>query len=156
MALTQNRDTPRYATGPAPEVLSFPVKGSVEIFVGALVGLDASGFLVPAAATRALKIIGRAEEHISTTAIAGYTDGDSSIAVRAGTFKWKNGDSIARADVGELCFASDDETVRKSSSSGARPPAGVIVGVDTDGVWVQSSLELAALLRLATSIDTLS
>lgn len=154
-ALNKNRDTERQATAPIPEVLSLPVKGSVEIFVGALVGLK-DGYLVPASADEDIRIVGRAEEHVDTTGLA---NGDKSINVRQGVFKWGNsggGQAIAVANVGEICFAKDDQTVQLYSGTDTLPIAGVVVGLDTDGVWVETHLSLIAALRLAGSDDSLS
>ncbi len=153
-ALEKNRDTPRLATAPIVELLTLPVKGGVEIFVGALVGLDADGYLVPADSDATLKIAGRAEQHIDAS---DADDGDLTCDVKQGTFKWGNGSSsITIADVGEFCFADDDQTVEKHGDAGARPPAGVIVGLEDDGVWVETRLSLSAVLRVATGVDELS
>ena len=66
--------------------------------------------------------------------------GAANIPVRKGTFRFANSasaDLIAQADIGSVCYAVDDQTVAKTSNSGARPVAGTIFDVDTDGVWVK-------------------
>lgn len=65
------------------------------------------------------------------------------IDVRAGTFKFANsaaGDAIAQANVGQLCYIVDDQTVALGDGFGARSVAGIIEQVDSDGVWVQIGL----------------
>ena len=47
------------------------------------------------------------------------------------------GDAITRADIGSACYALDDATVAKGHDSNKRPRAGVVLDVDTCGVWVQ-------------------
>lgn len=157
-ALDQPRDTPRLATEPIVASVQYPVKADVIIYAGALVALDADGFLVPAAATAALKVVGRAEETFDAN-VADYTDGDKLLLVRQGTFKWGNsasGQEIVRAAVGEPCYVVDDQTVSRYSLGGTRPPAGIVIDIEDDGVWVESRIALSQILRLAGEIDVLS
>ena len=61
------------------------------------------------------------------------------MCVRQGTFKVANGaaaDALAIGDVGNLCYAADDQTVAKTAGANL-PVAGTVIEVDPDGVWVQ-------------------
>ena len=46
-------------------------------------------------------------------------------------------DLIARAEIGDTCFAVDDQTVAKTDGSESRSAAGIIRDVDAQGVWVE-------------------
>lgn len=121
--------------------LNLPVKansqilrGCVTMLVGAVVANAA------AAASRAeldtIQVLGLAVDSV----LGGGSDGD----VRAQIENHQayclansaGGDEITAADIGELCFLADNQTVAKTIGAGLRPIAGKIVDVDTGGVWV--------------------
>lgn len=129
-ALTKDRNTPE-RDGRA---LHHPVKGGVQIFAGALVALDATGLAIPAAPGEDVKVVGVATAHTDNRLGA---DGDERLVVRRGVFAFANdagAREITRADVGMPAAVLDDQTVQRSEGHGT--PAGIIVGLDDDGVWV--------------------
>jgi hypothetical protein len=134
MALAADRFTP-HKDG---EILSVPVAAGKKIFAGSLVAANATGFATPGATATTLTYLGRAEEFVDNT---GLGDGAKSVIVRRGkAFKWKTaaGDPVVQADLGKLCYITDDETVSKTNAGGnTQSAAGKVVGVDSDGVWVQ-------------------
>jgi hypothetical protein len=135
MALSAPRDTPERAGTD----FAIGVAANAVIHQGALVCTNASGFLVPGSVATTLTAIGRADESVTGTATAG----EVKARVRAGVFRFGNSasaDLITVADIGKDCFVIDDETVAKTSGSGARSRAGVVVDVDTLGVWVRIGL----------------
>lgn len=134
MPLTSDRNT-QVATG---DVYRFPVAAAVLIYAGAQVALNATGFLVPASASNALKAVGRADERVDNTAGA---DGDLHCDARRGIFRWDNSagaDEITRDMINANAFMVDDHTVAATDGTGARSVAGVIKDVDAQGVWVQA------------------
>jgi hypothetical protein len=131
MALTQDRDT-RQKDGTFRDL---PVAASTKIFAGALLALNASGYVVPGATAIGLKALGRAEKHVDNSTGAA---GDASVTVRKGVFQYGNGagaDALAQADIGATAYIIDDATVGKDATG--RSAAGVVYDVDTSGVWVQ-------------------
>lgn len=137
MALSASRNTPE-RTG---NVLAFPVKASTKCYQGGLAVLNA-GYAAPGTAATGLVAIGRFEAEADNSAGAA---GAIKASVKTGTFKFLNssaGDLIAQADVGADCYIVDDQTVAKTNGSSSRSRAGVIVAVDSDGVWVQLGLGL--------------
>lgn len=107
---------------------------------GAMVAVDATGYLVPALTSTALKRFGRVnlspERVVSTVGVA---SGGKTLKIEFGEFCWGNSgstDTIAQADVGNDCYAVDDQTVAKTDGTGSRSKAGKIMGVDASGVWV--------------------
>ncbi len=133
MALSADRNTKRYTNTTKK---SFPVKGSTTIYKGGLTMLNA-GYAVPASTALNLTACGRACQQVANTG----ADGAKTIEVEEGIFWFTNGDSIAQADVGKDCYATDDATVAKTNL-GTKSKAGKIVAVDsTLGVAVQISFE---------------
>jgi predicted RecA/RadA family phage recombinase len=134
-ALNSPRNTPQKVG----DIFAFPVAASTTIHQGSLVVLDA-GYATPGATDTGLVAVGRAEA--SATAVSA---GDAMVEVRRGVFRFANsggGDAIAQADAGADCYIVDDQTVAKTSDTGARSRAGKVVAVDSDGVWVQIGLGL--------------
>lgn len=131
-ALTGNRNTPRREDRTIEE---HPVKGGVEIFAGALVCLDASGWAVPGATATGLIALGRAEKRR-----AAASNGAVTVPIRRGVFCFANSgstDAITRAEIGDPAYIVDDQTVAKTNGSGTRSAAGTIRDVDAQGVWVE-------------------
>jgi hypothetical protein len=130
--------TPRRGESALAEVFSIGVAAASKIYQGALVGINGSGYAVAGASfddtTRA---IGRAEAQADNTSGAA---GDINVSVRRGVFKFVNSssnDALTIADVGNECFLVDDQTVARTNTAGTRGVAGLVIGVDTDGVWVE-------------------
>jgi len=131
-ALTKDRDTPERGNN----FYRVPVAAGVQIFAGALIALNEGGFAVPGHISATLKGFGRAEESVDNK---GGGDGDQYINVKRGVFRFANSsgaDLITRADIGEVCFICDDQTVGKTDGGGTRSVAGRIDDVDAGGVWV--------------------
>lgn len=141
-ALTAARSTKQAEGRPLPVQLSFPVKASTTIYQGSLVALNA-GYAAPMAIATGRIAVGRAKR----TVINAGADGAATVEVEPGVFPWGNsaaGDAIAQADVGAACYGIDDQTVAKTSNGSTRSVAGIIVQVDSDGVWVQTGLGINA------------
>lgn len=132
MALSAPRDTRMRGE----EIVNGGVAASQTIHQGALVMRNASGYLVKGATAIGLVGVGRAEKSVTNSGSAG----DEKLNVRTGCFHFKNssaGDAITIAEIGDVCFAVDDEQVAKTDNSAARSPAGFVQDVDAQGVWVR-------------------
>lgn len=148
MALAADRNTPMQDG----ELIGVPVASNAKIYAGALVVANATGYAAPGSAAFNLVYLGRAEEFVDNT---GGADGAKTALVRRGkAFKFKNSaaDAVTQAELGRACYVADDETVAKTSG-GARSVAGIVVGVESDGVWVADAprreLSVAAALDFA-------
>lgn len=128
-ALADSRNTPKYESD---IVLSFPVKASVKIYKGSLVVLDA-GYAKPGATATGLVAVGRAKATVDNSS---GSNGDLTIEVEPGTYRWANGDSIAQAQVGSIAYVVDDQTVSKAGTG--KSIAGTIIEVDSYGVYVHT------------------
>lgn len=115
---------------------SYPLAAGVKIFVGARLVIDSTGYARPARASTTDKANGVSEHLIDNSAGAA---GDKRVNARFGVFKFSNStstDLITTADVGSQCYIVDDQTVAKTSNTNARITGGIIIDVESDGVWV--------------------
>jgi len=130
-ALAKDRKAPQYDTPDAtiPRLVNLPVAAATTIYAGSMCASDAAGNAVPATASTAIKLWGRAETQVANTGAAGA----KRIDVRPGVFAFVNSgagaDLIAAADVGKLCYAADDNVVALTNAGG-RPVAGLIFPFD--------------------------
>lgn len=111
-----------------------PVAASVTIYSGAVVSIDTDGYLRPARAEETDTVVG---VYHGTTVTNGSTAGAVRITVDRGIHRVGNTSTdITQDHIGQACYAVDDETVDIDNNAGARCHAGIIVDVDSDGVWV--------------------
>ena len=107
------------------------------IYQGGIVARNAAGYLVAAATAVGLVGVGRADEMAVNNS---GSDGEVTLRYKRGCFRYANSagaDEITTADIGEIAFIVDDQTVALTDDTGARSPAGTIDGVDGLGVWVR-------------------
>lgn len=131
-ALTQDRNT-QTKDG---VLVGLAVGAGVKIFGGALVGVNAAGFAVPASADATLVTVGRSDQHVDNT---GGADGAATVnVVRGKLIKLANSsaDPVTQASVGRTCYVVDDQTVAAGHATNTRPAAGKVFGIEADGVWV--------------------
>ena len=143
-ALTQDRNTPRFGG----DVHFGSAAAAALIYAGALVARNAAGDLVPGSTATGLIGVGRAEARVDNS---GGSAGDLTVAFRPGVFRFANSasaDELTKADIGKACWIVDDQSVARTSNSGARSRAGIVRDVDARGVWVELN---EALTRVATA-----
>lgn len=143
-ALAANFSRPRMGVAPLVALtLAMPLAAAAHIYQGSLSALNQSGYLVPASADASLLIVGVAEaEGDNSSGSAGAV----TLALRRGAFYLANSsstDAITDADIGRDCYAVDDATVARTSNGGARPRAGIVAGVDGNGVLVEVGMHPA-------------
>ena len=126
----------RWGGGGPERLYELQMAASTTIHQGALVALNASGLLVPMSTATGLKAVGRAEE----SKVSGAS-GVTRCKVSTGVFNWENdaGDLVTAAAKGAVCYATDDQTV--SITATGKSVAGVVVDIDSEGVWVNVGLE---------------
>lgn len=112
------------------------VQGSNTIYAGTMVCADSSGLAEHATDAASKKVIGRAEVTQDNTG-SSYSS-TRTIKIRTGIFRWTNGDSFTDANIGDLAYVEDNQTVQTAASASSDSIAGVIVDVDDDGVWVDT------------------
>jgi hypothetical protein len=140
MALTSARNTDKKTGDPISARVGRGAAVDV-LYKGGMAAVNAAGYLAPAGVAATDRVCGR---FLDTYDNSGGSAGDISAEVEQGVFRWANGDSITAANIGSACYASDDQTVTKGDNAGNRPFAGVILDVDSVGVWVLQGLFLQA------------
>lgn len=133
MALTADRNT-QMKDG---ELISVPVATNVKCYAGGLAVANATGFAAPGSVATTLTYLGRFEETVDNT---GGANGAKAVLIRRKkAFKFKNhgADLVTQAELGKTCYIVDDETVAKTNGTSTRSAAGKVVGIDSDGVWVE-------------------
>lgn len=121
------------------------IAANVALFVGAMVSMDTSGNIRPARATASDKVVGVNQRQIPAQANAGAPVGGGKILVdrdyihRLGNSA--GADAITSQHIGRDCYVVDDQTVALTSAGGARPRAGRIHMVDSQGVYVDFTAE---------------
>jgi hypothetical protein len=140
MALAGSRNTPRKGD---VRQHPFKVEEDAVIYAGAMVAVNAAGYLVPAADTAGLAVVGVAHNDVDAT---GLDDGAVSCLVDIGVFGFANAGSngAAQADIGRLVFVKDDQTVQNATGATNDVVAGILVEIDSAGVyWVDTSVAAA-------------
>lgn len=138
--------------------LSVPVAAATTIYMGALVAtlIGGSGYATNATADNTYRVIGVAASNATNTTAAGYgSDGDISVDVERGVFPFTNSsstDALSAADVGELCYVADNDTVARTSNGGLRPVAGYVSRIESGKVWVEIG---ASVVNAAGHVDLL-
>lgn len=108
------------------------------IYHGAMIAVNASGYVAPASADPTLKVIGWSRGRIDNT---DGSAGDLRVPYCRKPIRLVNSagaDAITNAHVGEYCYVVDDQTVALTSGGGDRPVAGRVMHVDSAaGVLVE-------------------
>lgn len=132
-ATTVDRNTPRKDG----DLIEVPVAATAKILAGSMVVANATGFAAPGITATTLTYLGRAEETVDNSAGA---DGAVSVVVRRKqAFKWENlgADAVTQALLGKTCYIADNQTVAATNGGNTRSAAGKVIGVESDGVWVE-------------------
>ena len=144
-----------------PRQLTYPIASGAKIYLGAMVGLNGSGFLVPMTATTGLICVGIAdyENNVAPNGVLDNTGGGNGaflVTVKRGVFLVNNyspTDPVVVTDTLQVVYALDDNTVRHTGAG--MSPAGYCIQV-TDGttpgdenfgagVWVQLGIGVSGL-----------
>lgn len=96
-------------------IIAYPVKANAKIWKGALVCVDSTGYLVPAADAAGLRFVGVAFESVDNT---GGGNGDKRCrVVKRGSFVYNRVGSYTQADVGATVRVASDNEVAKTSTN---------------------------------------
>lgn len=113
--------------------ISIPVAASSIVNEARLVAINESGYASEAKKEAGNIIAGCC---IKLTDNSKGTDGEARVLVRRGAFVWKNDGTIKETDIMKDCYVSDAQTVTITSTGSSK--AGVIIGVEPDGVIVET------------------
>lgn len=130
--LTADRNT----LSTAGELITVPVAAGAKIYAGALVAASATGYAQPGGAATTLTYLGRAEQYADNT---GGAAGAITVQVRRKrAFYWQNSgtDPVTQASLGKTAYIVDDQTVSATNGGNTQSAAGIVVGLDANGVWI--------------------
>lgn len=118
------------------DVIQVPVAAGVKIFAGALV-VASAGYAAPGSTALNLVYLGRADQYVDNT--AGAAGAQSVFVRRKRAFYFANSatDPVTQASLGKPCYIVDDQTVSGTNGGNTQSAAGVVVGLDANGVWVE-------------------
>ena len=127
-ALADNRNTPQL--GGENPVAAFTVLASEICYAGGIAAADYTDEVQAAADTAGLKVVGRFKKKVDNT-VDGHT-----AEVETGIFRYTNSSTypVPRSAVGQVCYIEDDNIVAGFSTN--LVSAGLVLDVDSDGVWV--------------------
>jgi hypothetical protein len=133
------------------EFLCLPMAAGKIIYKGTIVAIDALGNANPGANTVGLVVMGLAHETVDNSA---GDAGDLTINVKRGVFKLANsaGSALTAAYVGTIAMVEDDETVATAASNSIK--AGLVVEVESDGVWIDTRAFLPVVGTVANAAIT--
>jgi len=149
--LTAPRDTPS-RTG---QKINVGVFTNTIIYAGSMVGMNASGYAIPATTAANCRVIGRAAKTVDNrvNASGAGTSGILKIDVEVGVFGWDSADtSISDASIGSLTYVWNDHAVTNGAGVNSII-AGVIRDYDAQYIWVDTFMGLD---KTAGSMTTLA
>lgn len=120
-----------------PFLVAVPLAAGVAVLAGTMAAINADGFGEMATTAADLSYFGRFEEAVDNTTGA---DGDKTAQVRRKkVFLWDNeaADLVTQASLGQLCYMVDNQTVAATDGGGTRSVAGVVLAIESEGVWVE-------------------
>lgn len=140
-ASTADRNTERRSG----EELYLPVAAATKLYLGILAAINSGGFIVAAADTAGLRVIGLTQDQVDNTAGA---NGDLGVQLRRGVFLLDNSTTAAldKDDIGKQCYVEDDHTVAETSTNGVKAGRflGFKEGAETE-CWVETPGALGSL-----------
>lgn len=150
-ALTADRAT-RVRASDAQRTRIGDVAAAVIIFRGALIAKNAGGYIVPAADTAALKVVGVSEQHVDNSAGA---NGALTVTYTTGLDVELNnaGGAIVQASKHAACYVSDDQSVTTAAVAAQDVIAGVVTEFTTTKVWVHVDEDIGVATGAITPLD---
>lgn len=114
--------------GPILSTIGYKAAASQTFYNGAMVAKNTAGYLVPAATTAGLTVVGVCDLDNQNSLVTDGVAGSSSVKVKSGIFAMVNGsstDAVTIADLEELVYVLDDQTISRLPGAG-RPVAGIL------------------------------
>ena len=132
-ALTKDRNTPKREG----DYLSVPLAASTKVYAGGIAMLNSSGYAKPGTTATGETYIGRFNETVDNT--SGANGALSVLVERKKAFKFNNSaaDPIGQSGLLKTCYVVDDQTVAATNGTGTRSAAGIVIAIESDGVWVE-------------------
>lgn len=139
-ALAADRKNNSKTTGPHSS--SGPLAASTTLYANGLVAVNTAGYLVPAAATAGLRVVGVATRQTINSGAAGAKDAQWA----QGVYCFANDATypVSQADVGRVCYVKDDQTVQDERGS-STVAAGIVFQYESSSkIWVLVGPDIVA------------
>ena len=134
-----------------------PVAATTTLFAGALAAVNSSGYIVPAADTAGLRVLGRIEPQPNLSVIDNSAGGagDLSVTVKRGIFQLANDATypVTAAYLGKPVYVKDDSTVCVTATN--KVIAGLFIGF-LDGDTSKPLVDTTHMSSVVPSTDTLT
>lgn len=114
---------------------SYEVVASDIIYKGALLMVNAAGYVAPCTATASTMFAGIAQEKIDNS--SGSAGDVSVVCYRTGRFLLLFSDTLTIANVGDVAYAEDDQTCSVSGATNEHKVGVIAEFVDATHAWVQ-------------------
>lgn len=135
MALSAGRNAPVKGD---TRVTSFKVAASTTIYKGGMVAVDADGWLIPAADSAGIAVVGVADETVDNSAGA---DGAKSCLVLNGVIGMNAGSTApTQANIGRSVVVEDDEAVTTAAAATNDIPAGTLMSIEGTICYIKTPL----------------
>jgi hypothetical protein len=127
-----NRRATRTGDAYFPYVDARTIKDAAKLYVGEMVAQDSTPEALAASDTAGLVILGVGTKEIDNT-----NDGETVDFISGAVHLMDNSSTaLAKTDIGGLCYVEDAATVTTLAGATNNIPAGVVVDVTSDGVYV--------------------
>lgn len=127
-------------------LFAYPVLADAVIYQGAAVVITTAGYAKAGVTGTGLVTVGVARESVVNT---GGVNGAVMVEVEetiVGMVNSGGGDAITIADLGDLCYLVDDQTVAKTSATNTRSLAGWVRKIEGGVIFVEFSNKVASAL----------
>jgi len=138
-AVQASQSTAERATGVrAGDFTTVGLAASTQVYSGTLAAINASGYAVAASDATAQTVIGIFTQSKNNEG----ANGALTVQVRRGVCHLANSvtNAVAITDIGGVCYVEDDHTVASSTSNSSY--AGIVVEIDSTGVWTEIRYQL--------------
>ena len=115
------------------DLMIYPVEAGEVIYKGALVTVDADGYLMPAQDTSGHRLVGVADEKVDNT---GGADGDLNCRVASGRKFRFAASSITQAMVNQVMYIVDDQTFDDGNGTNAIKAGRLVEFISTTEGWI--------------------
>jgi len=115
------------------------VKGGVILYFGALLAVDANGWIVPASDTAGLKVVGVAFESVDNS---NGVNGAKTVQIATGVFRFANaGGAVTQSNRHRDVYVADDNSVTTAGVAANDIKAGTVDEFTASVVWVRVAPE---------------
>lgn len=142
--------TDRHTNERTNNTYAFPIQANTLCYGGGLATLTATGYVRPGTVDGSSPTcvpVGRFRRRYNNLTGADPMMDMTTAAVaqvEIGVYRWENSaaDPVTVASLHKVCYVLDDCTVAATSATNTRGPAGIVMDIDSMGIWVATGVPL--------------